>query len=249
MRSSMRRTARCWAAAALMARFIGRPDRTGSRNARPSAAAETGEAKITRGYRLKARHVIHAVGPVWSGGRDGRRRSAGLLLSRRVGACSRLPAGLAGVPGDLDRGLSFSAGSRGADRGRHRRVRSRRRARGIARWCSAAFPTTSPRIIARRRSWRWGWPDCRPGRAERGPGPHTPCPIEKLRRMGPPPSRGRRLNFRLHIQPCHPTLQPRFRRRVEVHHVRVVPRHHVLARGGELEQRLIAFERVAGRCK
>jgi O-acetyl-ADP-ribose deacetylase len=28
----------------------------------------TGAAKITRGYRLKARHVIHAVGPVWSGG-------------------------------------------------------------------------------------------------------------------------------------------------------------------------------------
>lgn len=29
---------------------------------------ETGAAKITRGYRLKARHVIHAVGPVWRGG-------------------------------------------------------------------------------------------------------------------------------------------------------------------------------------
>ena len=29
---------------------------------------DTGFAKITRGYRLKARHVIHAVGPVWSGG-------------------------------------------------------------------------------------------------------------------------------------------------------------------------------------
>jgi O-acetyl-ADP-ribose deacetylase (regulator of RNase III) len=28
----------------------------------------TGSAKITRGYRLKARHVIHAVGPVWQGG-------------------------------------------------------------------------------------------------------------------------------------------------------------------------------------
>jgi O-acetyl-ADP-ribose deacetylase len=28
----------------------------------------TGDAKITRGYRLKARHVIHAVGPVWDGG-------------------------------------------------------------------------------------------------------------------------------------------------------------------------------------
>src|ERR1700704_2083534 len=28
----------------------------------------TGSAKITRGYRLPARHVIHAVGPVWGGG-------------------------------------------------------------------------------------------------------------------------------------------------------------------------------------
>jgi O-acetyl-ADP-ribose deacetylase len=28
----------------------------------------TGEAKITRGYKLKARHVIHTVGPVWQGG-------------------------------------------------------------------------------------------------------------------------------------------------------------------------------------
>ncbi len=31
----------------------------------------TGSAKITRGYRLKARHVIHAVGPVWNGGGNG----------------------------------------------------------------------------------------------------------------------------------------------------------------------------------
>jgi O-acetyl-ADP-ribose deacetylase len=32
---------------------------------------DTGGAKITRGYRLKARHVIHAVGPVWRGGNTG----------------------------------------------------------------------------------------------------------------------------------------------------------------------------------
>jgi O-acetyl-ADP-ribose deacetylase len=29
---------------------------------------ETGNAKITKGYRLKAAHVIHTVGPVWNGG-------------------------------------------------------------------------------------------------------------------------------------------------------------------------------------
>ena len=31
----------------------------------------TGEARITRGYRLPARHVIHTVGPVWRGGTHG----------------------------------------------------------------------------------------------------------------------------------------------------------------------------------
>jgi O-acetyl-ADP-ribose deacetylase (regulator of RNase III) len=31
----------------------------------------TGEARITRGHNLKARHVIHTVGPVWNGGANG----------------------------------------------------------------------------------------------------------------------------------------------------------------------------------
>lgn len=39
---------------------------------------KTGDAKITRGYRLPARHVIHAVGPVWRGGQSG---EDGLLRS------------------------------------------------------------------------------------------------------------------------------------------------------------------------
>jgi O-acetyl-ADP-ribose deacetylase (regulator of RNase III) len=33
--------------------------------------AEPGDAKLTGGYRLPARHVIHAVGPIWRGGGDG----------------------------------------------------------------------------------------------------------------------------------------------------------------------------------
>jgi O-acetyl-ADP-ribose deacetylase (regulator of RNase III) len=34
----------------------------------------TGEARITKGYRLLARHVIHTVGPVWHGGGRGEKK-------------------------------------------------------------------------------------------------------------------------------------------------------------------------------
>jgi O-acetyl-ADP-ribose deacetylase (regulator of RNase III) len=51
---------------------------------------KTGEAKITKGYRLPARHVIHAVGPVWSrGDRDEKE------LDRLLASCYRSALALA----------------------------------------------------------------------------------------------------------------------------------------------------------
>lgn len=44
----------------------------------PLAPCPTGEARITPGFNLRARHVIHAVGPRWKGGHHG---EAELLVS------------------------------------------------------------------------------------------------------------------------------------------------------------------------
>lgn len=38
---------------------------------RALGGCQTGQARITRGYRLPARHVIHTVGPIWHGGGQG----------------------------------------------------------------------------------------------------------------------------------------------------------------------------------
>ncbi|BAL24507.1 O-acetyl-ADP-ribose deacetylase [Azoarcus sp. KH32C] len=46
----------------------------------------TGDAKITKGYRLPARHVIHTVGPVWHGGSRGEEA----LLARCYMRCLEL---------------------------------------------------------------------------------------------------------------------------------------------------------------
>lgn len=44
----------------------------------------TGDAKITKGYRLPARHVIHAVGPVWHGGKAGENDALGSCYRRAI---------------------------------------------------------------------------------------------------------------------------------------------------------------------
>ncbi|MBV9555687.1 MAG: O-acetyl-ADP-ribose deacetylase [Pseudolabrys sp.] len=71
---------------------------------RTLGGCETGSAKITRGYELKARHVIHAVGPVWHGGSGDEdallascyRRSLDLAATYRLGSIA-FPAISTGV--------------------------------------------------------------------------------------------------------------------------------------------------------
>ena len=66
----------------------------------------TGQAKITRGYRLPAKYVIHTVGPVWQGGAQGEpellascyRESLALALARGAGSIA-FPAISCGVYG------------------------------------------------------------------------------------------------------------------------------------------------------
>jgi O-acetyl-ADP-ribose deacetylase (regulator of RNase III) len=64
-------------------------------NCSPSAGrlhgCPTGEARITKGYRLKARHVIHTVGPVWHGGN----RTSPSCWPAATATASRWPSGTA----------------------------------------------------------------------------------------------------------------------------------------------------------
>jgi O-acetyl-ADP-ribose deacetylase len=54
---------------------------------RTLGGCDTGDAKITRGYRLPAKHVIHAVGPVWSGGTRGEDELLASCYARAIALC------------------------------------------------------------------------------------------------------------------------------------------------------------------
>lgn len=77
---------------------------------RKLGGCETGDAKMTDGHELKARHVIHTVGPVWQGGDQGERdllascyrRSLELALGHAlpIVAFPAISTGIYGYPKD-----------------------------------------------------------------------------------------------------------------------------------------------------
>jgi O-acetyl-ADP-ribose deacetylase len=117
---------------------------------RKLGGCDTGSARITGGFRLKAKHVIHAVGPVWSGGGKGEdellgscyRSALALAVMHRLGSVA-FPAISTGVyrfPPDRAARVAIGtisselAGSRAA----------------LPAWCFVVSPrkppiTTSPR--------------------------------------------------------------------------------------------------------
>ena len=85
---------------------------------RTLGGCETGQAKITGGYKLPARHVIHTVGPVWHGGGAGEaellagcyRRSLDLAVQHQVESIA-FPAISCGVYGyPLDEAAQIAVG-------------------------------------------------------------------------------------------------------------------------------------------
>jgi O-acetyl-ADP-ribose deacetylase (regulator of RNase III) len=99
---------------------------------RPNVRCPTGEARITPGFRLAAKHVVHTVGPVWRGGRHG---EAELLAS-----CYRESLRLAHANGA--RSIAFpaiSCGVYGYPPGRAAEI--------AVRTARAAAPTALARIV------------------------------------------------------------------------------------------------------
>ena len=75
---------------------------------------ETGQARITAGYRLKARHVIHAVGPIWGGGQHEEERLLGSCYATSLALAAQHGLGSIAFPAISTGAYGFPA-QRAAD--------------------------------------------------------------------------------------------------------------------------------------
>jgi|SRR5882724_4433725 len=95
------------------------------RECRTLGGCATGDAKITLGYRLPAKHVIHTVGPVWTGGASGEpellascyRRSLAVAFAYelRTIAFPAISCGVYGYPMELAARIAVRECSKFAD--------------------------------------------------------------------------------------------------------------------------------------
>ena len=86
---------------------------------RPLGGCATGDAKLTPGFRLPARFVIHTVGPIWRGGAHGEaerlascyRRSLEIAASHRLRrvAIPNISTGAYGYPPDQAAAIAVAA--------------------------------------------------------------------------------------------------------------------------------------------
>ena len=86
----------------------------------------TGEVRITRGFRLPARHVIHAVGPVWGGGRAGEAELLAACHERAIELAARdgmsslafpaISCGVYGYPWTLAADVALGSTARALER-------------------------------------------------------------------------------------------------------------------------------------
>ena len=100
---------------------------------------ETGDAKITRGYRLPARHVIHAVGPVWHGGGQDEDELLASCYRRALELCQANGLTSVAFPAISTGVYRFPCRSRGRHRGQRRVVDALAAASAVTRVIFCCF--------------------------------------------------------------------------------------------------------------